>query len=170
MRNLQIGLITAVASFFLLRSVLHKRMVPKLFPTGGLYATSGTLRIRISMRLAALLMAAVRSSLCQRAIQPGSIKQIVSDVNRQLTVDVEDSGRFMTLFFCLPEPAWQGFLNRQALQRVNKLGQSACAVDSELNRTVPCREREDVDAAGRLISGWHPSVKDLFVFRIDAAV
>ena len=56
LRNLQIGLITAVASFFLLRSVLHRRMVPRLFPTGGLYATRGTLRIRLGMRLAALLL------------------------------------------------------------------------------------------------------------------
>jgi len=47
----------------------------------------------------ALLMAAVRSSLRQRMLQPGSIGQIVSDVNRQLTADVEDSGRFMTLFY-----------------------------------------------------------------------
>jgi len=47
----------------------------------------------------ALLMAAARSSLRQRVLQPGSIRQIVSDVNRQLTEDVEESGRFMTLFY-----------------------------------------------------------------------
>jgi sigma-B regulation protein RsbU (phosphoserine phosphatase) len=46
----------------------------------------------------ALLMASVRSSLRQRALLSGSIAQIVSDVNRQLTRDVEESGRFMTLF------------------------------------------------------------------------
>jgi len=55
-RSSQIGLITAVAAFFLLRRVLQKRMVPKLFPSGGLYATPGTLRIRLSTRLAALLL------------------------------------------------------------------------------------------------------------------
>jgi sigma-B regulation protein RsbU (phosphoserine phosphatase) len=48
----------------------------------------------------ALLMASARSSLRQRVLLPGSIAQIVSDVNRQLTVDVEESGRFMTLFCC----------------------------------------------------------------------
>ena len=47
----------------------------------------------------ALLMAAVRSSLRQRILQPGNIGQIVSDVNRQLTADVEESGRFMTLYY-----------------------------------------------------------------------
>lgn len=56
LRSLQIGLITTVAAFFLLRRVLQKRMVPKLFPAGGLYATPGTLRIRLSTRLAALLL------------------------------------------------------------------------------------------------------------------
>jgi sigma-B regulation protein RsbU (phosphoserine phosphatase) len=55
-RSIQIGLITTVAAFFLLRRVLQKRMVPKLFPSGGLYATPGTLRIRLSTRLAALLL------------------------------------------------------------------------------------------------------------------
>ena len=47
----------------------------------------------------ALLMATVRSSLRQRVIRPGSIAEIISDVNRQLVQDVEDSGQFMTMFF-----------------------------------------------------------------------
>jgi len=47
----------------------------------------------------ALLMATVRSSLRQRASMPGSIASIISDVNRQLVQDVEDSGQFMTMFF-----------------------------------------------------------------------
>jgi sigma-B regulation protein RsbU (phosphoserine phosphatase) len=48
---------------------------------------------------AALLMASVRAALRQRAASPGSIARIVSDVNRQLVRDVEESGRFMTLFY-----------------------------------------------------------------------
>jgi sigma-B regulation protein RsbU (phosphoserine phosphatase) len=47
----------------------------------------------------ALLMATVRSSLRQRASLPGSIAKIITDVNRQLVQDVEDSGQFMTMFF-----------------------------------------------------------------------
>jgi sigma-B regulation protein RsbU (phosphoserine phosphatase) len=47
----------------------------------------------------ALLMATVRSSLRQRASLPGSTGKIISDVNRQLAQDVEDSGQFMTMFF-----------------------------------------------------------------------
>ncbi len=47
----------------------------------------------------ALLMATVRSSLRQRASLPGNIAKIISDVNRQLVQDVEDSGQFMTMFF-----------------------------------------------------------------------
>jgi sigma-B regulation protein RsbU (phosphoserine phosphatase) len=46
----------------------------------------------------ALLMATARAFLRQRSGLPGSISQIVSDVNRHLTRDVEESGGFMTLF------------------------------------------------------------------------
>jgi serine phosphatase RsbU (regulator of sigma subunit) len=47
----------------------------------------------------ALLMATVRASLRQRLSQPGNAGDIVTDVNRLLVEDVEDSGQFMTLFY-----------------------------------------------------------------------
>jgi sigma-B regulation protein RsbU (phosphoserine phosphatase) len=46
----------------------------------------------------ALLMATVRSSLRQRLSLPGSTANVISDVNRHLVKDVEDSGQFMTMF------------------------------------------------------------------------
>ena len=52
----------------------------------------------------ALLMATVRSSLRQRLSQPGDADGIISDVNRQLAQDVEDSGQFMTLFYLMIDP------------------------------------------------------------------
>ena len=52
----------------------------------------------------ALLMATVRSSLRQRLSQPGGADGIISDVNRQLAQDVEDSGQFMTLFYLMIDP------------------------------------------------------------------
>jgi sigma-B regulation protein RsbU (phosphoserine phosphatase) len=48
---------------------------------------------------AALLMATVRSSLRQRLSLSGSIDRIITDVNRQLVRDVEDTGQFMTMFY-----------------------------------------------------------------------
>jgi phosphoserine phosphatase RsbU/P len=48
----------------------------------------------------ALLMTTARAFLRQRASRKGNLNQIITDVNRQLSRDVEDSGRFMTLFFC----------------------------------------------------------------------
>jgi sigma-B regulation protein RsbU (phosphoserine phosphatase) len=54
---------------------------------------------------AALLMATVRSSLRQRVSLPGSTAKIISDVNRQLVQDVEDSGQFMTMFFLVLDTA-----------------------------------------------------------------
>lgn len=46
----------------------------------------------------ALLMATARALLRQRTALPGSIDQIVTDVNRQLCRDFEEPGGFMTLF------------------------------------------------------------------------
>ncbi|MCG6894487.1 MAG: SpoIIE family protein phosphatase [Desulfobacteraceae bacterium] len=48
---------------------------------------------------AALLMAAARASLRMRSQQCETGRQIVEGMNRQLTRDVQDTGRFMTLFY-----------------------------------------------------------------------
>jgi sigma-B regulation protein RsbU (phosphoserine phosphatase) len=48
----------------------------------------------------ALLMTTARAFLKQRALRPGKLNQVVADVNRQISRDVEESGQFMTLFFC----------------------------------------------------------------------
>jgi sigma-B regulation protein RsbU (phosphoserine phosphatase) len=53
----------------------------------------------------ALLMATARAFLRLRSFMPGSIAQIVTDVNRQLVRDVEDSGQFITLFYIIVDPA-----------------------------------------------------------------
>ena len=47
---------------------------------------------------AALLMTTARALLRSRALMPGSMAQIIADVNRQLTQDLYESGRFITLF------------------------------------------------------------------------
>jgi len=47
----------------------------------------------------ALLMATARAFIRQRSARTGSIAEIVTDTNRQLAADVQDSGRFMTLFY-----------------------------------------------------------------------
>ncbi len=48
----------------------------------------------------ALLMASARAYLRQRTSLTGSLAQMITDVNRQLAIDVADSNSFMTLF-CL---------------------------------------------------------------------
>ena len=47
----------------------------------------------------ALLMASARASLRQRVSLPGSLSEIVADVNRQFCLDVRETGAFMTLFY-----------------------------------------------------------------------
>ncbi|MFH1488156.1 MAG: adenylate/guanylate cyclase domain-containing protein [Pseudomonadota bacterium] len=55
--NLFTGLITVTVAFFVFEHVLQKRVIPFLFPKGGLYTTPRTLHIRIRTRLIALLFA-----------------------------------------------------------------------------------------------------------------
>ena len=57
----------------------------------------------------ALLMASVRSALRQRFALPGSISQIIGDVNHQLAGDLADSGQFVTLFYLEVNPAKEKF-------------------------------------------------------------
>ena len=56
----------------------------------------------------ALVMTTARALLRMRSSMSGSAAQVISDVNRQLSWDVEDSGQFMTLFY--------GELDRASLQ------------------------------------------------------
>jgi sigma-B regulation protein RsbU (phosphoserine phosphatase) len=52
----------------------------------------------------ALLMTTARAFLRMRASQPGSISEIITAMNRHLTQDVLETGRFMTLFFLTIDP------------------------------------------------------------------
>jgi sigma-B regulation protein RsbU (phosphoserine phosphatase) len=47
----------------------------------------------------ALMMATGRAFLRQRAMLPGSLVDIISDVNQQMVRDFEETGGFMTLFY-----------------------------------------------------------------------
>ncbi len=47
----------------------------------------------------ALLMATARAIIREHSSRLGNVAEIASDVNRQLFRDVEDSGRFMTMFY-----------------------------------------------------------------------
>jgi sigma-B regulation protein RsbU (phosphoserine phosphatase) len=49
----------------------------------------------------ALLMTTVRALLRSRVAQPGSLGQMITDVNRLLYNDTAESGNFMTLFFMI---------------------------------------------------------------------
>ena len=53
---------------------------------------------------AALLMTTARAFLRMRAAQSGNISDIVTEMNRHLTLDVLDTGRFMTLFYLTIDP------------------------------------------------------------------
>jgi sigma-B regulation protein RsbU (phosphoserine phosphatase) len=52
----------------------------------------------------ALLMTTARAFLRMRASQPGTMSEIVTAMNRHLTRDVLETGRFMTLFYMTIDP------------------------------------------------------------------
>ena len=54
---------------------------------------------------AALLMASVRAFFRSRVAQPGSVAEIVSDVNHLVAEDTDETGHFMTLFYAEIAPA-----------------------------------------------------------------
>jgi len=53
---------------------------------------------------AALLMTSARAFLRMRASQSGNISDIITEMNRHLTSDILDTGRFMTLFYLAIDP------------------------------------------------------------------
>ncbi len=75
----------------------------------------------------ALHMATVRSALRQRLALPGSIAQIMADVNRQLADDFADTGQFVTLFYLSIDPA------RQILEWVRAGHEPAICYNSAAN-------------------------------------
>jgi sigma-B regulation protein RsbU (phosphoserine phosphatase) len=65
---------------------------------------SGTVRIALGDvcghgTAAALLMASSRALLRSRSLQPGPIEQVIGDVNREISLDMKETGRFITMFF-----------------------------------------------------------------------
>ena len=56
---------------------------------------------------AALLMTTARAFLRMRASQSGNISEIITEMNRHLTSDVLETGRFMTLFYLAIDPYTQ---------------------------------------------------------------
>ena len=52
----------------------------------------------------ALIMASVRSALRQRLALPGSISQIITDVNCRMAEDLADANQFVTLLYLVVDP------------------------------------------------------------------
>jgi serine phosphatase RsbU (regulator of sigma subunit) len=54
---------------------------------------------------AALLMTTARALIRSEAFHSSNVSQVVNEVNRHLAFDVQDTGRFMTLFYLTCDPA-----------------------------------------------------------------
>ena len=58
---------------------------------------------------AALFMTTARAFLRMRASRYGDISQIITEMNRHLTIDILDTGRFMTWFYMKIDPEIRSF-------------------------------------------------------------
>ena len=76
---------------------------------------------------AALLMTTARAFLRMRASQSGNISEIITEMNRHLTSDILDTGRFMTLFYLAIDP------DRKRLQWVRAGHDPAIIYDPKQN-------------------------------------
>ena len=76
---------------------------------------------------AALLMTTARAFLRMRASQSGNISEIITEMNRHLSSDVLDTGRFMTLFYLAIDP------DRKRLQWVRAGHDPAIIYDPKQN-------------------------------------
>ena len=56
---------------------------------------------------AGLLMTTARALIRSRSAQSGTLAEIITEVNRNLTLDVHETGRFTTLFYLMVDPANQ---------------------------------------------------------------
>jgi sigma-B regulation protein RsbU (phosphoserine phosphatase) len=73
----------------------------------------------------ALLMATARAFLRLRSFMPGSLAQVISDVNHQLSMDLGESGQFMTLYYMVLNP------DKQSLRWVRAGHDAAILYDPE---------------------------------------
>jgi sigma-B regulation protein RsbU (phosphoserine phosphatase) len=112
----------------------------------------------------ALLMATARAFLRQRSARAGRIVQIVSDVNRQLTQDIEDSGGFMTMFYLTIDAkhnrlSWvraghdPAMLYDPGTARFEELGGTGVALGVQLDAQFEQYERNNLTSGQILILG-----------------
>ena len=83
----------------------------------------------------ALLMASARAFLRQRLAVPGSMEEIINDVNAQFCRDVGQSGRFMTLFLSVIH------LKKQRLSWVRAGHDPALLYDPNTDRFMELRQK-----------------------------
>ena len=109
----------------------------------------------------AMIMATVRSSLRQRSSLPGNAGSIISDVNRQLVLDVENSGQFMTMFYVTIDPVkknlnWvraghdPAIFYDPATNKIEKLSGSGIALGSDENWLFEENTKTDL-AKGQIV-------------------
>lgn len=111
---------------------------------------------------AALFMTTARGFLRMRAAQPGDAGQIITDMNRHLSKDVLESGRFMTLFFISLDP------DSRQLQWVRAGHDPALVYDPSSDRFETLMGKGSALGVDDMVSYAHQSYPDFTAGKIIA--
>ena len=102
------GLITTTVAFFVLEFIMQRRVIPVLFPEGGLHKLQGAIRIRIRTRLIALLFACNLIPLISILLELHHLPQ--SNYDPALVLSQLQSSLVSQVFIFMAVGIWLSFL------------------------------------------------------------
>jgi serine phosphatase RsbU (regulator of sigma subunit) len=113
---------------------------------------------------AALLMASSRALLRSRSLQPGPIEKVIGDVNHVISLEMKDTGRFITLFFMeinaeTRQLRWvragheAAMLYHPATDRIENLSGPGVALGIDANQSYTAQSKNDLIDGQVLVIG-----------------
>ena len=158
--GLYTGLVTSIIAFFTLEYVGHKWVAPVLFPDGRISTTPGVLRIRIGMRLTAMLLGcniipfiAILGSLRQMKVSAIASSTTVTQCGMAIAVNslvFMAIGVWITLLV-------KGNLTRQLNHVIGVLKQVR---QGNFDPKVPVTSNDEIGYAGEVINQMTDGLKE----------
>ncbi|MGD9329718.1 MAG: SpoIIE family protein phosphatase [Desulfobacterales bacterium] len=169
-RSLGNGLITVVAAFFLLESILQKWLAPVLFPNGDLSKTPRVFRMRLGMRLGALLLACnvvplltIVGATLRITEVAANQDMLVTMIRRAIIVDASVFiivGAFLT-----------GMVSRNISQSMDAIiGVLKRIRNRDLDRKVRVTSNDEIGYAGDVINEMAEGLKERNAMRRSLAL
>ena len=158
--NLFTGLITVTVAFFVLEFHMQRRVVPFYFPEGGLYTVKGTMRMRIPIRLGAILLAC-NVIPCIAVLSVAFSSSHLSRDPEVLLGQIQSSLLFNTLLF-MAVGAWVVFLVSRNLTRpLQEITQVLRSVrHGVFDRRVKVTSNDEIGYAGDVINEMNQGLRE----------